>query len=127
MKKVLVVASVKNPRLRRAIDLSIILSVYAATIKLIISNLLLYCHLISFIHTKLIMIFPAIKVDHKTLIMQYYRITFYNKIINYIIMIILFKLYRIAGKFGGLAVMSQSPEFPIPIYTYGDPVPNHQI
>ena len=61
MKKVLVVASVKNPRLRRAIDLSIILSVYAATIKLIISNLLLYCHLISFIHTKLIMIFPAIK------------------------------------------------------------------
>ena len=33
--KVLVVASVKNPRLRRAIDLSIILSVYAATIKLI--------------------------------------------------------------------------------------------
>ena len=35
MKKILVVALVKNPRLSRPIDLSIILSVYAATIKLI--------------------------------------------------------------------------------------------
>ena len=39
--------------------------------------------------------------------------------------------YRIAGKFGGLYYYNHQiknlPKFPTHIYTYGDPVLNHQI